>query len=71
MTNKDIIVPSDEIVVPNETKEENVARRVKKFGEGLKKLIADTEIGAKAQITPDGPVIVNVDLKQYEDTTTK
>ena len=71
MTNKDIIVPSDEIVVPNETKEENVARRVKKFGEGLKKLIADTEIGAKAQITTDGPVIVNVDLKQYEDTTTK
>jgi hypothetical protein len=50
-----------------EEKQKDIDSRLTQFREGLEKLKADTLIGIRAQIMPDGPLMSMVDMKEYEE----
>lgn len=41
--------------------------RTDTFKKGLEKLIKETQVGIRAQITPDGPIDILVDLAPKEE----
>lgn len=52
------------IILTKEQRREALKARITKFQDGFKKLQEETNIAAKAQITPDGPVINLIDLNE-------
>lgn len=59
------------MILTEEQKQADREERTKKFQEGFLKLQNDTQMSVKPQITPDGPVISLIDVKKYEDNSTK
>ena len=52
---------------PEVTKEQKeLQERVAKFDEGYKKLVESTEIGLNPIITPNGPVLQKVDIRELQ-----
>lgn len=54
------------ILLTPEQQKADVQGRLKTFQDGLKKLVDDTKIQPKPQISPDGPVMILIDLKKYD-----